>query len=163
MQHASLQLQNMIMHYCIISSFDLTFRSNFLQSITLSFNMSHTINQIMTVNFYLISMTFYTTNSIYSKSFYLQYNCTCSVTILHFQWKRCGKKVHFAIILLNLIKLAIVCIIFHATKGPLALLFKIFLSMLLCTNVCNISIETVYILCYLKKTSNIQQHEPTNA
>ena len=125
--------------------------------------VTHTINQIMTVNFYLISMTF--TQQTVSTLMHFIFNTIALALLLYciFQWKRCGRRVHFAIILLNLIKLAIVCIIFHATKGPLALLFKIFLSMLLCTNVCNISIETVYILCYLKKTSNIQQHEPTNA
>ena len=125
--------------------------------------ITHTINQIMTVNFYLISMTF--TQSTVPTLMHFIFNIIALTLLLYciFQWKRCGRRVHFAIILLNLIKLAIVCIIFHATKGPLALLFKIFLSMLMCTNVCNIFIETVYILFYLKKTSNIQLHEPTNA
>ena len=77
--------------------------------------------------------------------------------------ERCGKRMHFAIIVLKLIKLTILCINFHATTGPLALLFQIFLSMLMCTNVCNIFVETVCILFYLKKKKNIQLHESTDA
>ena len=117
----------------------------------------NTLNQIMALNYYAITITFtdqtktvlmhFIGNTL---AFFLLFYCI-------FSWKQCGFKVHFLIILLNLVKLVIICIDFATTMVHFALLYKVFLAILLSTNVCVILAETVCMFLMVKSTSHIPQ------
>ena len=105
----------------------------------------HTINQIMTLNHYLIAMTLIQPTIAILLHFI--FNTIAFNLLLYciFQWKKCGIRMHFAIIAISFIKLTIICISFHAAKGPFALLYEIFLGMLLCSSVCTIFVEVQWV------------------
>ena len=117
----------------------------------------HTLTQIMTLNYYAIQISFIGKSVTVLMHFIANTLVLFLLLYCIFAWKHCGFKVHFLITLLHLVKLIIFCIDFATTMVHFAILYKIFLTILISTNVCTILAETVSIFTIVRKTTNLTQ------